>query len=1100
MNPIPTLRALLTGAFTLLLLAWCPQLYAYDLTVAKDGTGNYTTVQAAIDAAPTGRTAPFTIFIKNGRYRELVNVPATKPFIQLVGENVGSTVITYNNSAGTIVNGVALGTQNSASVTINATDFSAMNLTFENAFGEASSNGQAVAILVNNDRAAFRNCRFLGNQDTMYLKGNGTPRQYFLNCYIEGNTDFIFGSAIALFENCNIYAKNKATASTSYIAVPNTPTGQAYGLVFKNCNVTGHSVAGGTRYDLGRPWQANPKAAFLNCNLSTPIILDEGWSPTSSAGTATIRDSYFVEYQNTHFNGRPINVSSRVLSGQGLTPPQPSSQLTAAEAATYTKANILGTWDPCSLIDCTTPFAKTVVVNNFRGVKGTGTTNSTFTWNTSWPISGDILSIFRATATPPAALGAFAVVGTQTEPSDTIFNYSYADAIPASGSLYKYFVRGSNAVRQISSDTVTISSAPAIVTVGNLGGFTQQLGAGSPGQSVAVSGTDLTGPVTVTASANYQVSLTSGGTYASSVTLTPTSGTLASTPVYVRLNATTAGPYTGTLTLTSANATTVVLNLNGTAIVAPTVTSNILQFWPLRVNAADSAQARNARLTATFPTLKRLYLSNGTTMPTIPAYSNQFGQAFGPSANGDGTWTVVGGTLNRMYYEQFTMTVAAGATNVRVDSLLFNTAFYNTSSNTRMAVVYSLNGFTSPADSTEITGVTGPGGAQALTASSNFNRSFPLLNQTTGPTALYRVALNGPSTANPSGGVTVTAGQTLTVRLYYACGSTSTPRYAMLKNFRIKGDVVAAPLVSNVLEHWPLRVNNTDSTQIRSSRVVATTPTLKRLYLSNGTTAPTIPAYSNQFGQAFGPSANGDGTWTVVGGTLNRMYYEQFTLTMAAGSTARVDSLLFNSAFYNTSSNTKMGVVYSLNGFTSPADSTEIAGGTGPGGALTFTASGNFNNSFPLLNQTTGPTNLYRLALRNGGVTIPGGRTLTVRLYYACGSTSTPRYAMLKNVRFKGLASAVLATTPQALNAQLQVFPNPASASFWVQLPASGSKVAVSAALINTLGQTVRTQRLSAAPGQAINAEMNVRGLAAGVYTLRLNVDGTPVTRKVVVE
>ena len=328
------------------ILAWGSQAFAYDLTVAKDGTGNYTTVQAAIDASPAGRTTPFTIFIKNGRYKEVVTVPATKPFIQLVGESVGNTVITYNNSAGTIVAGVALGTQNSASVTINATDFSALNLTFENSFGEASSGGQAVAILVNADRAAFRNCRFLGNQDTMYLKGNGTPRQYFVNCYIEGNTDFIFGSAIALFESCNIYAKNKTTTSTSYIAVPNTPAGQAFGLVFKNCNVTGHSVAGGTAYDLGRPWQANPKAAFLNCNLATPLILAEGWSPTSSAGTATIRDSYFVEYQNTHFNGRAINVSTRVLSGQGLTPAQPSSQLTATEAATYTQGQHPGYLGP----------------------------------------------------------------------------------------------------------------------------------------------------------------------------------------------------------------------------------------------------------------------------------------------------------------------------------------------------------------------------------------------------------------------------------------------------------------------------------------------------------------------------------------------------------------------------------------------------------------------------------------------------------------------------------------------------------------------------------------------------------------------------------
>ncbi|MBF9222029.1 pectinesterase family protein [Hymenobacter ruricola] len=795
MLPLFTLRAGLASLLTLLLLVLSPQLHAYDLTVAKDGSGNYTTVQAAIDAAPTGRTSVYTIFIKNGKYKEVVTVPSNKPFIQLVGESVGNTVITYNNSAGTLVGGVALGTQNSASVTINATDFSAVNITFENSFGEASSNGQAVAVLVNNDRAAFRNCRFLGNQDTLYVKGSGTPRHYFLNCYIEGNTDFIFGSSIALFEQCNLYAKVKATATTSYIAVPNTPAGQAFGLVFKNCNVTGNPVANGTntRYDLGRPWQANPKAAFLNCNLSTPLILDEGWSPTSSAGTATIADSYFVEYQNTHFNGKPINTASRVLSGQNLTPAQPSSQLTATEAATYTKANILSGWDPCTLIDCATPFTKTVIVNNFKGVKGTASpaVPTAFTWNTSWPNAGDVLSVYRATATPPAALGAFAVVGSQTEPSDTIFNYTFSDAVPTSGSLSKYFVRGSATPAQISSDTVTISSAPTIVVTGTLGGFTQQLGSPSSAQSVTVSGTDLTSAVSVTAPANYEVSLTSGGTYSSSVSLAPTGGTLAGTPVYIRLNAATANSYAGNVTLASTNATSVILAVSGTAIVAPTTFSVVLQQWPLRANSADSTFARNARLAATVPTLKRLYLSNGTTLPSVPAYSNLFGQAFGPTANGDGTWTVVGGTLNRKYYEQFTMTVAAGST-VRVDSLLFNSAFYNTSSNTKMAVVYSLNGFAAPADSTEITGGRGPSGALAFSASGNFNNSFPLLNQTAATTALYRVALSGPSAGNPTGGVTVAGGQTLTVRLYFACGSTGTPRYGMLKNFRIKGDAQAA--------------------------------------------------------------------------------------------------------------------------------------------------------------------------------------------------------------------------------------------------------------------------------------------------------------------
>jgi len=801
MSPTITFRTSLTGALLLLLLLLSPLVRAYDVTVAQDGTGNFTTVQAAINAAPTGRTTPYTIFIKNGKYKEVMTVPANKPFLQLVGESVANTILTYNNSAGTLVNGVALGTQNSASFTVNANDFSAMNLTFENSFGEAASGGQAVAILVNADRAAFRNCRFLGNQDTMYLKGNGTPRQYFLNCYIEGNTDFIFGSAIALFEQCNLYAKVKATTGTSYIAVPNTPAGQAFGLVFKNCNVTGNPVANGTntKYDLGRPWQANPKCAFLNCNLSTPLILDEGWAPTSSAGTATLADSYFVEYQNTHFNGRPINVSNRVLSGQNIG--QTSTQLTATEAATYTKANILAGWEPCTLIDCTTPFTKTVIVNNFKGTKGAST--SAFTWNTSWPISGDVLSVYRA-LNPPVNGGTYSVVASQTEPNDTTFNYTYSEPIPTSGNFYKYFVRGSVAPAQISSDTVTISSAPTIVATGTPGNFTQLLGSPSAAQSISVSGTDLTAAIAVTAPANYQVSLSSGSGYAGSVSLTPAGGTVASTPVYIRLNAAGTGSYSGNVALTSTNATTVNVPVSGTTVNAPTLSSVVLEQWPLTRNSAgttaggatfqnlsaDSTFARNARLVAPTSALANLYVSNGTTLATVPAYSTRYGQAFGNVNTGNGQWSI--STLVNTTYEQFTISVVPGST-VRVDSLVFGAAAYLTA-NGKMAIMYSKNGFGSPSDAAEITGGTSGGTPLVFSTSGTFLKSFAIVRGDNGPVEpanLLRVALNGPSAGNPTGGVTLAGGETLTIRFYFAVGSGSIPRYVFLKNLRIKGDAQA---------------------------------------------------------------------------------------------------------------------------------------------------------------------------------------------------------------------------------------------------------------------------------------------------------------------
>jgi hypothetical protein len=199
-----------------------------------------------------------------------------------------------------------------------------------------------------------------------------------------------------------------------------------------------------------------------------------------------------------------------------------------------------------------------------------------------------------------------------------------------------------------------------------------------------------------------------------------------------------------------------------------------------------------------------------------------------------------------------------------------------------------------------------------------------------------------------------------------------------------------------------------------------------------------------------------------------------------------------------------MAVVYSLNGFATPADSTEIVAAYGPGGAQTLSASGNFNNSFPLLNQTSGNTNLYRVVLRNGGVSVAGGQTLSVRLYFACGSTGIPRYALLKNVRFKGTAQTVLATTSaQALAAQVQLYPNPAAGRFHLQLPQLSGAAAqqpVGLRLLNNLGQTVLVGSLPATAGRAAEADVDVRGLAAGVYYLRLDVAGTPITRKVVLE
>ncbi|WP_207497294.1 pectinesterase family protein [Aridibaculum aurantiacum] len=747
---------------------------AQDLVVAQDGSGNYRTVQAAIDAAPTNRTTPFVIYIKNGRYKEKINIPSNKPFLQLKGENVAKVILTFDDYSGKAMpGGGTFGTANSASVTVNANDFTAIDITFENTTGESP---QALAINVNGDRAAFKNCRFLGGQDTLLTNGAG-KRQYYRNCYIDGTVDFIFGSAIAIFDSCVVYAKTRATAGNSYITAANTPNTQQYGYVFRDCEFPANR--GGTVYFLGRPWQNSegfapvswPKTVLINSILSS-TIRPEGWS-VWNAGTKTDSITY-AEYKSKYYNGTLVDTTQRVSW---------SHQLTDAEAAAYTFGNVFGTWDPCTAAPgfCTaTP--EPIAISNFRGVKGASV--STFNWNISWPISQLQYELMRSSDRIN-----FTPVAQVTAQTDTAVNFQLTDPIPPSGSIYYYFIRASKAgVGSQTSDTISISSAPTIHISGAPGAFYQVLGQPSPTQSYTVSGTDLTSDIVITPPANYEVSANNGTnwyTNSSPLTVTRTGATVPSTTILVRLNATTQGTYAGNIVHTSTNAETVTVAVTGTAVNAPTKSSTTLQYWPLTQNAQDSAAARAAGVQPSAPTLNRLYLSNGTTVAAIPAYSALRGQAFGASANGDGTWTTTsggpGGTLNRNYYEQFTVSPATDYT-IRLDSIILNSVFYNTSSNTNLAIVYSLSGFTNN-DSTAITGGTGPTGG-AVTGS--FAAPIPLANQTSGNTNTYRLALNGTE------GVTIPAGGTLSIRLYYSCGSGSPGRYALLKDVHVKGETFSS--------------------------------------------------------------------------------------------------------------------------------------------------------------------------------------------------------------------------------------------------------------------------------------------------------------------
>jgi pectin methylesterase-like acyl-CoA thioesterase len=787
LRPVAALRACL---ILLLLLASSARLLAYDATVAQDGSGNFTTIQAAVAAAPASRTAAYTIYIKDGIYSEKVTVPSNKPFLQFVGQSVANTILTWHDD-NTTPNGQGgtLGTGGSGSIVVNATDFSALNMTFVNSYGDGS---QAVAVSLYADRAAFKNCRFLGNQDTLltYESGGAVSRHYFRDCYIDGNVDFIFGNAIAIFDNCTIYAKTRVVnAATSYITAANTPPTQAYGYLFRKARIPSNN--GTTLYYLGRPWQnstgfseaagtlAHNKVVFSQAKIGVNEIQPAGWA-VWDAGTDVTKITN-AEFRPTYFDGHAVNTAPRVSWSKQLAPADTLDYSLAkmfgpgTGTASASGAPVAAAWNPTALgAEFGTYRAPDIAVANLRATKGASQT--TIQWNISWAIAGIKYDLQRSVDN-----AAFVTINSQTAATDSLVNFLATDALPAAGTRYYYrVVAAKTNLATHTTPSILVSSIPTITTSSrSLAAFTQYNAGTSAVQTYTVAGVNLTAGLVITPPAGFELSTNGGTTWSGSaapITLVPTNNTLASTTVSVRLNTATPGAVSGTITHASPGATPISMAVSGNRLATAAPQSDPLIWWPLTRNGQDSTAIRSPRLTAAAPTRKALYLANGTTLPTTPAYSTKFGQALGASSNGDGTWTAVGGTLKRNYYEQFTVTAtAAGA--VRLDSLLLSAAFYNTSSNTKLAVVYSKSAFV--ADSSDVSAGVGPG--LTSTAYGAFGAPIVLPNQPDGPTNVYRLVLNG------STGLTLAAGQTLTLRLYWACGSTGTPRYALLKNVVVKG-------------------------------------------------------------------------------------------------------------------------------------------------------------------------------------------------------------------------------------------------------------------------------------------------------------------------
>ncbi|UKM66481.1 pectinesterase family protein [Flavobacteriaceae bacterium GSB9] len=291
----------------------------FHFVVNANGSGDFKTVQEAIDAVPDFRKTETKIFIKNGIYKEKLVLPSSKINVTFVGEDKNKTILTNDDYAKKQnAFGEEMGTTGSSSFFVFGNNFKAKNITFENSAGPI---GQAVAVRVDGDKVIFENCRFLGFQDTLYLHGNNS-RQYYKDCYIEGTVDFIFGWSTGYFENCEIYCK-----SNGYVTAASTDKNTKYGFVFKGCKITGN--ANEATFYLGRPWRDYAQTVFIDCYMDKHIK-PEGWHNWGKSHAE--KTTFYGEYNSSG----PGASNKRVKW---------SKKISEKDLEHYSKKNVLGGTD-----------------------------------------------------------------------------------------------------------------------------------------------------------------------------------------------------------------------------------------------------------------------------------------------------------------------------------------------------------------------------------------------------------------------------------------------------------------------------------------------------------------------------------------------------------------------------------------------------------------------------------------------------------------------------------------------------------------------------------------------------------------------------------
>ena len=286
------------------------------LFVARDGTGEFRTVDEAIEVCRAFMDYHKVIFVKRGTYKEKLILSSWLQNIEICGEDRDQTIITYDDHANirTAERPQGMGTFRTYTLKIEGNDITLKNITIEN---NSARLGQAVALHTEGDRLKFINCRFLGHQDTVYT-GVANTRLYFKDCYIEGTTDFIFGPSTAWFEHCTIHCK-----ANSYITAASTPKDVDYGYVFNDCTIT--AAPDVEKVYLGRPWRDYGYTLFMHCSLPRQIR-PEGWHHWQKEREQTAR---YLEFENT---GEGAGTGQRAAW---------SKQLTKKEAAQVTLQNVL---------------------------------------------------------------------------------------------------------------------------------------------------------------------------------------------------------------------------------------------------------------------------------------------------------------------------------------------------------------------------------------------------------------------------------------------------------------------------------------------------------------------------------------------------------------------------------------------------------------------------------------------------------------------------------------------------------------------------------------------------------------------------------------